>query len=115
MDSENVKPRSIGQIHSKIGAKWFRVRNVANLRDYLILEFTQIGFVATDPRWANVVCLDDQIYGTLDCTERKYALLSSLDELAMYRRHKKAAVTSSLFDSYNRNKDLDEFVGPYDD
>ena len=100
---EKVKPRSITQIYKSCYAKWFRVRNVVTLLDYLILEFVQIGF-AQDPRLADVVCLDDQIYGVIDCTEKKYAMLSDADELAMFRRHKRSAVTTQMLNSYNLMK-----------
>ena len=97
---QNIKAKSIGQIYSEISAKWFRVRDITTLRDYIVLEFTQMS-VMSDPRYASVVCCEDQMYGTLDCTDRRFALLSSPDELVSYRRYKKSAMTTEIFQAYN--------------
>jgi hypothetical protein len=99
---QNIKPKSIGQIRNEVSAKWFRVRDVTTLRDYLVLEFTHVG-IANDPRWADVVCCDDNVYGSIDCTLRKYALLSSDEELASFRRHKKNAVASQIVQAYKNS------------
>lgn len=96
-----IKPKSIGQIYKETGAKWFRVRDITTLRDYLILEFTQVGLMNNDPRWADTISCDDRIPCSRDCREKKYALLSGPDELAYYRRHKKSAVQAQIMHSYN--------------
>src|ERR1019366_7536808 len=96
---ENIKPKSLGQIRNEVFTKWFRVRDVTILRDYLILEFIHTG-ITNDPKLVNVVCCDDNVHCTLDCTLRKYALLSSKEEQASFRGHKKDAVISQILQAY---------------
>jgi hypothetical protein len=81
----------------------FRVRDVTTLRDYLVLDFPQVGF-AMEPRWAEVMGCDDQIPCTMDCTEKKYASLSSFQELTHFARHKKSAIMGEILHAYRMSK-----------
>ena len=110
-DMEEIKSKSIQDIYRIINAnrwpaKWCRIRDVITLRDYIILDFAQMSFDG-HPLFASMMSCEDQIYGTLDCALKKYALLSSFEELNAYQRHKRVAIIDETIRRYQIVKFLE--------
>lgn len=94
-----IKPQSISEIYGEVFTKWFRVRDITTLRDYLVVNFCQWD-MGCRPIWASVMCCDDAINGTVSCSDEKYILLSSSEELSHMRTYTKTPLCKVVLESY---------------
>ncbi len=92
--TDRLNPKSIAEIYTESFCKWFRVRDITTLRDYLILDFVQNG------KHVEVYCCDGHTRNTIDCTLKKYVLLSFREEGITYKRYKKEGVIESMRRAY---------------
>ncbi len=98
-----ITPRTINQIYKSNCSKQFRIRDVKTLKDYLVLDFIQT-YDVVNQVYADVMCCDNQKYQTLDCSDRKYFLLSSREEMSFYKRYKRSALVNFVIQSYKETK-----------
>jgi hypothetical protein len=98
-----MKGLSLNDIYDLVDGTRFRFRDITTLRDYLALAINR-WTMDGKPLWLSAICCEDGMETTKGCSDKKYILLSSGEELSWLRRLKQDRATKRILKAYELSR-----------